>query len=133
MRVAVAMVVLTAAVLAGSRPAAAGDASAGDSIDGGLAGASESDGASGDGAIDDAATHPSSSESAGEDGASSGQEVVIACDAALCDTTQGRPTCDVAAQSIGGFAMAPGELAAVMALAIGIVARLVKRGVRGGT
>jgi hypothetical protein len=130
MRVGVAMMVVTAVVLTGSRPAAADDASVGGSIDG-AATPHESDGPEGEGAIVDTMTQPSGSGAAGEDAASGEPDVVVACDGALCDTTQGRPTCSVAAQSIGGLGMDPGGLATAAGLAALALTRCARRPRRG--
>ena len=64
----------------------------------------------------------------GDSGEQAETAPVIACDGALCDTTQGRPTCMVAARSAGRSAVDPSPIAGVLAL---LVAALVRRSRRG--
>jgi hypothetical protein len=100
--------------LAGARPALAEDA--GDS-DSGMSDAS----ALTDGGCEESGT-------CGAPEASPEASVVIACDGALCDTLQGRPSCDVAAGSAGSSAF-DGAWLGGAALALGVFAvRRVKRG-----
>jgi hypothetical protein len=88
-----------------------------------------------DGGADiDEGSSPASGDAAngsGDGSAGANATPVIACDGDLCDTLQGRPTCAVAASSIGRAPVAPTWLAgAAAALAMSGVRRA-RRGTSG--
>lgn len=115
MRVPVVLLAFAAILLAGSRHAAAEDAGDDGSVDAGTAQPS-----SGDAAAVDAASEPSDL-GLDDDGAAI---AVIACDGALCDTTQGRPTCAVSPPSRGHTGVDPTVLAGIFSvLALGLARR----------
>lgn len=114
MRVPVVLMAFTAIFLVGLRPAAAADAGELGSEDAGPAEASTPDASAADAPSEQADVETIS------DGGESGEALaVIACDGALCDTTQGRPTCAVASRSVGHAQLDPTALAGI-ALALGI-------------
>ncbi|HXX67476.1 MAG TPA: hypothetical protein VEK07_09860 [Polyangiaceae bacterium] len=121
MRVPVVLVAFTAIFFVGLRPAAAVDAGEFGSVDADPAEPSDQDSAA------DATSEQADVEAVGDSSASS-EAPVIACDGALCDTTQGRPTCTVAPRSFGHAEVDPGMLAGIASALVLGLARRVKRG-----
>jgi len=123
MRVPLGLVAFTAFFFAGLRPAAAVD----DAGELGSADAGSAEPSGEDSAAADATSEQTDVEAVGDSSAPS-DAPVIACDGALCDTTQGRPTCAVATRSLGHGDVDPGMLAGIAsALALGL-ARRARRG-----
>lgn len=117
MRVPVVLVAFMAILLAASRPAAADDAGGDGSTEAG-----PEDAATGVAEAMDAAANDAAAEQVEVgDGA---PIAVIACDGALCDTTQGRPSCALAAGSLGRSEVDPVAIAGVAsALALALTRR----------
>lgn len=122
MRLRLTILVSAAVFLVCGRPAAASDAGDGALSDGGVA-----HGATADLVMDaasDEATPQDTDFEVGDGGEDAGEAFVIACDGALCDTTQGRPTCTVASRSIGRTAAdASGITSLVLVAAAGLLRR----------
>jgi len=125
MRLRLTVLVSAAVFLVRSSPAAASDAGDVASSEGGATDASAA-------SVDAAAADADASVAADLEVEDSGEEAeavpVIACDGALCDTTQGRPTCAVASRSVGHSAVDPGAVALMVA---GLAAGLLRRSRRG--
>jgi hypothetical protein len=119
------MVLVSVAVFLVCWPAAAasdaGDVSA---DDGGFTDASTVDlplDVASDGGLEDADVEES------EGGSGAAAIAVIACDGALCDSVQGRPTCAVAS-SVGHSAAGPWGMTSFLALLATVLIRRAKRG-----
>jgi len=128
MRLRVLILVSAALFLFGSGRAAAEDAGSALSSDAAITDASGADVTS-DGS---SASEVAESE-VGDGGEQDAQTPVIACDGALCDTTQGRPTCAVASRSVGRTSVDPSGVVSLLAVvAVGLVLRL-RRGTQRPT
>jgi hypothetical protein len=100
--------------------------------DGGEAGVVED--AAAEAEIKDAARDADGASSAEEDAgdasaASDGPVAIVACDGALCDTTQGRPVCDVVAP----LGHSPFEITVGFALGLPLVLGVLRRARRGAS
>jgi hypothetical protein len=119
MRVPVVLVASVAILLAASRPAVADDA--------GNEGSSEpapADAASGDAEARDAAAGDAAPEQGDVEVGDGAPIAVVACDGALCDTVQGRPSCAMAAGSLARTEADPVAIAGVAsALALALTRR----------
>jgi len=110
--------------VAAARPARAADAGGGGSDD-------VVDAGCGDAGADDAGVCCDQGGVCGApDASADAASIVVACDGALCDTLQGRPTCSVAGGSVGWGPIDRTVVAGASIALVAVIARRCRRGAR---